>query len=376
MTTVFRRPSTAASPTHSEGVVRHGFASFFRAPVVEDMETWRADVGFVGVPFDAGTNDRPGARIGPAPVRDASTRYEPEADWSGWVDAERGVRILSGVSMADVGDVDVRTVDLLDNFDIITEAARLVRRNCRVPVFVGGDHAITFPLVRAFDDVPDLVLVQFDAHQDYTDEKYGVRYSHDNQMRRCGELPFVRQIANIGLRGVLERFEPWEAAHRDGVIIVTAERIVREGVPAALEPVARAFRPRDLPYDLAARPFSPRDVDPAARPFNPRDVVDGSQAPPPAQRSDTTSGASRPKAYITIDIDVLDPGEAPGTGFPEPGGMTYYQLKDALLFVAERFDIVGFDVCEVDPVYDAAGVTPRIAAKLMLDLLGAVFTAA
>ena len=175
---------------------------------------------------------------------------------------------------------------------------------------------------------------------------------------------------------MLERFEPWEAAHRDGVIIVTAERIVREGVPAALEPVARAFRPRDLPYDLAARPFSPRDVDPAARPFNPRDVVDGSQAPPPAQRSDTTSGASRPKAYITIDIDVLDPGEAPGTGFPEPGGMTYYQLKDALLFVAERFDIVGFDVCEVDPVYDAAGVTPRIAAKLMLDLLGAVFTAA
>jgi agmatinase len=325
MTTVFRRPSTAASPTHSEGVVRHGFASFFRAPVVEDMETWRADVGIVGVPFDGGTNDRPGARFGPAAVRDASTRYEPERDWSGWIDAERGVRILDGVSMADVGDVDVRTVDLFENFDIITEAARLVRRNCRVPVFVGGDHAITFPIIRAFDDLDDLSIVQFDAHQDYTDEKFGVRYSHDNHMRRCSELAHVGQIVNIGLRGVLERFEPWEAAQRDGVIIVPAERIVREGVPPALRDVAQ-----------------------------PRAAV-------------------RPRAYVTIDIDVLDPGEAPGTGYPEPGGLTYYQLKEALLLVASRYDIAGFDVCEVDPVYDAAGVTPRIAAKLMLDLLGAVF---
>ncbi len=233
MTTVFRRPSTAASPSHADGVMRHGFASFFRAPVVEDMAAWHADVGFAGVPFDGGTNDRPGARFGPAAIRDASTRYEPGEDWSGWIDAESGARILAGVSMADVGDVDVRTVDLRENFDIITEAARLVRRNCRVPVFVGGDHAITFPIVRAFDDTP-LTLIQFDAHQDYTDDKYGVRYSHDNHMRRSSELPHVKQIVQIGLRGVIERFEPWEAAQRDGVIIVPAERIVREGVPAAL----------------------------------------------------------------------------------------------------------------------------------------------
>ena len=306
--------------------MRHGFASFFRAPVVEDMETWHADVGFVGVPFDAATNDRPGARFGPTAVRDASTRYEPDAEWTGWIDAESGARILASVSMADVGDVDVRTVDLMENFDIITEAARLARRNCRVPVFVGGDHAITFPIVRAFDDVP-LTIVQFDAHQDYTDEKHGVRYSHDNQMRRASELPHVRQIVNIGLRGVLERAEPWEAAHRDGVIIVPALSVVRDGVPSA----------------LAALP-----------------------AP---------SGA-RPKAYVTIDIDVLDPAGAPGTGYPEPGGLSYYQLKEALQIVADRYDVLGFDVTEIDPVYDAAGVTPRIAAKLILDLLGAVFAQA
>jgi agmatinase len=327
MTTVFRRPSTAASPSHGEGVMRHGFASFFRAPVVEDMDAWRADIGFVGVPFDGGTNDRPGARFGPAAIRDASTRYEPGEEWSGWIDAESGVLILAGVSMADVGDIDVRTVDLLENFDIITEAARLVRRNCRVPVFIGGDHAITFPIVRAFDDTP-LTLIQFDAHQDYTDEKHGVRYSHDNHMRRSSELPHVGQIVQIGVRGVIERFEPWEAAQRDGVIIVPAARIVREGVPAALSALNTGA--------------------PAA-------------------------GGHREKAYVTIDIDVLDPGFAPGTGYPEPGGITYYQLKEALLLVAKQYDIIGLDLTEVDPIYDAAGVTPRIAAKLLLDVLGGVF---
>ena len=317
--TLFRSPSTSASPDHAQGVLRHGFASFYRAPVVEDMDAWYADIGFVGIPFDAGTNDRPGARFGPAAIRDASTRYEPEHDWSGWIDAESGVTILKGVSMADVGDVDVRTVDLLENFDIITEAARMVRRNCRVPVFVGGDHAVTFPIVRAFDDTP-LTLVQFDAHQDYTDEKHGVRYSHDNHMRRSGELPHVRQIVQIGLRGVLERFEPFEAAQRDGVHIVPSQRIVREGVPAALSALPGA-------------------------------------------------GA----AYVTIDIDVLDPAGAPGTGYPEPGGIGYYQLREALQLVAKQYDVIGFDLTEVDPIYDPAGVTTRIAAKLILDLLGAVF---
>jgi len=322
MTTIFRQPTTPAVPHGGEGAIRHGFVSFYGAPIVEDMAAWGADVGFVGVPFDAGTNDRPGARFGPAAIRDASARYHPEHEWAGWIDAERGTRILEGVSMADVGDVDVRTVDLLENFEIITDAARLVRKGCRVPVFVGGDHAITYPILRAFNDAP-LTVVQFDAHQDYTDEKYGVRYSHDNHMRRSSELAHVRQIVQIGLRGVLERFEPYEAALRDGVTIVPAERIVREGVPAA----------------LAALPAG--------------------------------GGA----AYVTVDIDVLDPAGAPGTGYPEPGGINYYQLKEALLLVAERYDVVAFDVAEVDPVYDAAGVTARIAAKLMLDLLGAVFRA-
>jgi agmatinase len=297
--------------------IRRGWPTFFGAPPADGPADVRADVAFLGVPFDQATNDRPGARFGPLAVRKASMRLQP-VDGQGWLDAERGERLLRGVSMTDAGDVDIRTVELEQNFGRISEAAAFLRSRCRLPVFVGGDHAITFPLVRAFED-RSLTVVQFDAHQDYTDEKFGQRFSHDNQMRRVSELPFVKQIIQIGLRGALESSEPWEAAGRDGVQIITSQRIVSEGVEWALA-----------------------DVWP-----------DG----------DT---------YMSIDIDVLDPAVATGTGFPEPGGIGYYQLKEALLLVAERASIVAFDVCEVNPSYDSADVTARIAARLMLDLLGAI----
>lgn len=298
--------------------IRRGWPTFFGAPLADDPTSARADVAFLGVPFDQATNDRPGARFGPLSLREASMRFQPVDGDEGWLDAERGERILRGVSMTDMGDVDVRTLGLEENFQRITEAAAFVRTRCRVPVFVGGDHAITLPLVRAFEDHP-LTVVQFDAHQDYTDEKFGQRFSHDNQMRRVSELPFLKRIIQIGLRGALEHVEPWEAALRDGVQTITSERIVREGVDTALADV----RPN----------------------------------------GDT---------YVTIDIDVLDPAVAAGTGFPEPGGIGYYQLKEALLLLAQRTRIIAFDICEVNPTYDSAGVTARIAARLMLDLLGAI----
>lgn len=312
-----REPSTDAIPRGGEGLIRHGAPSFFGVPAVEDLSGASADVAFLGVPYDGSTNDRPGARFGPTAVRDASMRYHSNA-WEGWLDAERGVRILGGVTMMDVGDVDIRTVDILNNFHRISAAAHLVRGKAAFPVFVGGDHAITFPLVSAFSDKA-LTVVQFDAHQDFTDEKFGVRYSHDNQMRRVSELPFVRQIIQIGIRGLLERSEPWQAARRLGVQVVPSQRLLEEGVEGALAGLH----------------------------------LDGD-------------------CYITIDIDVLDPAGSRGTGYPEPGGLSYYQLRQALFWVAQRCRVVAFDLCEVNPLYDAAAVTARIAARLILDLLGAV----
>jgi len=312
--------STDAIPRGGQGLIRHGQASFFGVPTVEDLSQAKADVAFLGIPYDQSTNDRPGARFGPAAIRDASMRYHSNA-WEGWLDAERGNRILRGVTMMDVGDVDIRTVDILENFDRITEAAKLVRQKAPFPVFVGGDHAITYSLVHAFADFhkSGLTVIQFDAHQDFTDEKSGVRYSHDNQMRRVSELPFVGQIVQIGIRGLLDWTEPWEAAQRLGVQIIPSHRLVDVGVEQALASLR-------------------------------------------------LSG----DCYVTIDIDVLDPADARGTGYPEPGGLSYYQLREALFWVAQRCHVIAFDLCEVNPVYDTAGVTARIAARLILDLLGTV----
>lgn len=318
MVEVLRKPSTDAIPRGGEGVVRHGFASFYGAPVLEDLHDLAADIGFVGVPFDFATNDRPGSRFGPSAVRDASTRLHSPG-LGGWLDVERDTRILQGVSMLDVGDVDIRTVGLMENLDRITEAARVVRESGTFPVFVGGDHAITFAIVRAFDDAP-LTIVQFDAHQDYTDEKFGVRYSHDNHMRRSHELAHVQHIVQAGTRGLLERTEPWEAAKQHGVQVVPALRLVRDGAAGALA---------DLRIETPV--------------------------------------------YLTVDVDVMDPAAITGTGFPQPGGLSYYQLKEALLHVASRYDVVGFDVTEINPLYDQAGVTARTVANLILDVLGAVF---
>ena len=311
---MIRKPSTDAIPRGGGGVIRHGTASFFGAPVVEDLSQMKADVAFLGVPFDAATNDRPGARFGPAAIRDASMRLQT-ANHAGWFDPGRNLHMLRGVTMADVGDADVRTVELMENFQIITEAARLVRASGAFPVFVGGDHAITFAIVRAFDDRP-LTVVQFDAHQDYTDEKFGVRYSYDNHMRRTSELPHVRHIVQIGVREPIVQMEPWEAALARGFQIIPAERIVNEGVEQALSEV----------------------------------------------RVQTD-------CYVTIDIDVMDPALASGTGYPEPGGLSYYQLRDAVSAIARRCRLVGFDVTEVNPVYDYSGATARIAARLVLDVL-------
>lgn len=313
-----RRPSTDAIPRGGSGVIRHGAASFFGAPLVEDLSQVKADVAFLGVPFDAATNDRPGARFGPAAIRDASMRLQT-TNQAGWFDPERGLHMLRGVSMLDVGDADVRTVDLTENFQIITEAARLVRASGAFPVFVGGDHAISFAIVRAFDDRP-LTVVQFDAHQDYTDEKFSVRYSHDNHMRRTSELPHVRHVVQIGIRELMVQTEPWEAALASGVEIIPAERIVRQGAEEALAGVR-------IENDC----------------------------------------------YLTIDIDVLDPALAAGTGYPEPGGLSYYHLRDAVSAVAGRCRLVGFDVTEVNPVYDFSGATARIAARLLLDVLAEAF---
>lgn len=311
------------------GIIRSGSPSFFASPLCRNLEELRSHIAFLGVPFDGATNDRPGSRFAPLAIREASMRLAGIED-RGWYDVELGRHILKGVRMADCGDVDIRTVPLAENFRKITEAVAMMWRTGAFPVIVGGDHAITYPIVKAFEGSfqkegqGPLTVAQFDAHLDFTDEWKGQRYSHDNQMRRVIELPFVKGLIQVGIRSLQERDEPHRAAQEHGVIAIPALEVVRLGAADALSPVATLGGP----------------------------------------------------CYVTIDIDVLDPAVAPGTGFPEPGGLSYYQLKEALMEVARKAQVVGFDLTEVSPPYDnLSGQTSRVAARLILDFLGAIFAA-
>ncbi|MBI4297949.1 MAG: agmatinase [Chloroflexi bacterium] len=300
-------------PEPVEGPLRPGWATFFGAPPNLDLKMLEGSIAFLGVPFDAATNDRPGSRFGPAAVRDASMRFRP---LKGWYDLDRERDILPGVRLADCGDVDIRTVDLAQNFDTIAAAVRLILNARAFPVLVGGDHSITYPAVRAYGGRP-LSIVHLDAHLDYTDEWRGVRFSHDNQLRRTSELPGIQHVAVLGARGIIDRPFVLKEARERGVAIVTALEIIEKGARHALS---------SLP-----------------------DLGD---------------------YYLTLDIDVLDPSQAPGTGFPEPGGLFYYQLKEVLETVTSKGQAVGFEIVEVTPNFDPWGRTARLAARLILDFLG------
>lgn len=312
---VIRQRTEALTPGKRH-LNRSGSPTFFGSSQRLDLQQLQEQVAFLGVPFDNGTNDRPGSRFAPLSIRDASMRFR-DGIGPGWIDLEQGTRLLESTTMADCGDVAIRTVDFAENFDTITAAVRAVRAAKSLPILVGGDHTITFPALRAYDGLR-IGIIHFDAHLDFTDDWAGVRFSHDNVLRRCAELPQVVGLTQIGLRG-LERPSVYDDARKHGSQIISAQEYIRVGARKAL-----------------------------------------AQCP-------TADGY-----YVTVDIDVLNPAVAPGTGYPEAGGLTYYQLKEGLREAAARGRIVGFDLVEVNPLFDPAGITSRLAARLILDFLGAV----
>jgi agmatinase len=329
-----RQPAPSGAAEMPSGLcVRHH--TFFGAPPRDQSPGARADVAFLGAPFDLGTTLRPGARFGPDAVRAASGWWQyardggapgvgassrPGRHAEGWYDLDTGRWILRGVTMADWGDVRITPTDLTANLDRITAGVRAILEAGSFPVVVGGDHAVTFPAIRAFAGRGPLHIVQFDSHQDFNDERHGVRFGHGNVMRRASELPFVTGISQIGLRSLQKYTDTLDAAKRYGLRTVSASALRRGGPQAA----------------AAAVP----------------------------------AGAS---CYLTLDIDGLDIAAAPGTGTPEPGGLSFVEVRDAVRAIARRCRIVGVDLVEVSPPYDWAEITARVAARLLLDTVSAIF---
>lgn len=291
-----------------------GIATFLRAPYHPLEEAWRADVGFLGVPFDLTVGYRTGARFAPQAIRQASLRYALPPE--GYYHPRYGWR-LKGVQVVDAGDVDIPTLNYELAFERITAAARALRQRVRLPLFVGGDHSISYPLLLAYDDVPDLHIVQLDAHLDFSDERDGTRYSNSSPFRRAVEaLPNLQHITTIGLRGV--RFDPEavQAAQARGHTL-----IFREDMHAI-----------DLAHAL-----------PEGKPV-----------------------------YLSIDVDALDPALLPATSSPEPDGLSFSEATQIIQQVALRNLLVGADFVELTPHLDPSGNSALMAVRLLLELLMAV----
>ena len=301
--------------TPSTQVPRYaGKGTFARIADIAEVSDY--DIAILGVPFDGGTSYRPGARFGPLGVRQAARALRPGYH------VELGVSPLEEVQTVDAGDVAVNPYD-------IAEAARRSRtrrgdrrRRRRKVVSIGGDHTIALPNLRALHAVHGpIALVHFDAHLDTWDTYFGAPLTHGTIFRRAFEegLLIEDHSIHIGIRGpIYDRMDLDDDA-RMGFRIIRAGDLDVMGIETAIDVVRR--RVGDAPV------------------------------------------------YLSVDIDVLDPAFAPGTGTPESGGLTARELLRMLRSLT-GINIVGADVVEVAPAYDHAEITCLAAATVVYDLLG------
>ncbi len=291
-----------------------GPATFFRAPHRPDADRGEAHVGILGVPYDDGATFRPGARFGPSALREASGRYAFGSE--GFYDPDTASVRLVGARLIDVGDVDPVQNDVAETFERVTSVARRLRTVARLPVFVGGDHSLSYPLLRAFDDVPELHVVQLDAHLGYSASRRGSRVSSASAFRRAAEdLPGLERITTVGVRGASLGREAVEAARARGHRVVTAAGL--------------------------------------------REDPDGVLAGLP----------ERAAVYLSVDVDVLDPSIVPGTGDPEIDGLVYGDVRRVVDAVIGRNRLVGMDLTELAPTLDPSGRSSLAVARLLLDVL-------
>lgn len=296
-----------------------GITSFCKLPIHTDLNTLNADVAVLGAPFDMGTQYRSGTRFGPRAIRNASAIYALRG--LGYYDHEFDTIFLQDVRIVDCGDVDMihmRPDACLQN--IYDAVSQVVTRGV-LPVVLGGDHSVPIPVVRALKDKGPLYVIQIDAHLDFVDDRFGVREGHGNVMRRLAEMPHVEGFAQIGVRGPGSS-DPsdFADAKRMGSLIIGPREFRRRGVDGVLTGI-----PEDKRF------------------------------------------------YVTIDIDAFDASIAPGSGSPSIGGLDYYEVTDLLRGVAAKGEVVGTDFVEVAPQYDLTEVSAQLAARVILDFLGAIF---
>ena len=292
-----------------------GPPTFARLPRIDEVSD--VDVAVLGVPFDAGVSYRPGARFGPAHIRESSRLLRP-------YNPAQDVSPFAAQQVVDAGDLGVNPFSIEEAVATIEAGTRgVLERSGRV-LTLGGDHTITLPLLRAHAAAHGpLAVVHFDAHLDTWDTYFGARYTHGTPFRRASEegLLDTEACLHVGSRGPLYSTADLADDATLGFAVVPSVEMDDLGARGVIERI--------------------------------RDRV-----------------GDRP-VYASIDIDVLDPAFAPGTGTPETGGLTGRELL-AILRGLSTLNLVGADVVEVAPVYDHAEVTGIAASHVAYELLSAM----
>lgn len=289
-----------------------GHSTFMRLPVVPDAEG--LDIALVGIPWDGGTTNRAGARHGPREVRNQSSLMRRAHHVS-------GIAPFSVANVADVGDLSVNPIDLLDSLKRIEAGMAAIVQTGAIPLCVGGDHLTTLPVLRAVAKEGPVGLIHFDAHSDTNDTYFGDNpYTHGTPFRRAIEEGLLdpKRIVQIGIRGSV--YDPGEHdwAKEQGIRIIYMEEFLRRGAEDVMDEARRI-------------------------------AGDG-------------------PTYISFDIDSIDPSMAPGTGTPEIGGFSSREAQQMVRLLA-GVNIVGADVVEVAPPFDLAGMTALAGATIMFELL-------
>lgn len=290
-----------------------GIPTFMRQPASRDLEG--VDVAVVGVPFDSGTSYRSGTRFGPRKIRESSLLL-----WG--FNTVMGIAPAKELKVVDYGDIEVIPVDIRSTMEAITNEVATILSQETLPISLGGDHSITLPLLRAHAaQFGPIAVIHFDSHPDTWNSEFGDHpYSHGTPFRRALEEQLIDPEAyiQVGIRGPVSDSFDLDEARELGAQIITIIEAFEVEIPTVINRIQEIIGKRPV--------------------------------------------------YVSLDIDSVDPAFAPGTGTPEVGGFSSYQMLQ-LVRGLQGLNLVGFDLVEVSPPYDHSDITSILAANLVFEFL-------
>ena len=295
-----------------------GICTFGKYPYIENWDKIKADIVVLGAPFDAGSQFRSGARMGPRGIREASTLFS--FGHGGAYDHEDDITYLPAntTRIVDIGDADIIHTDTIQSHANIEFGVKKILEAKAIPVVLGGDHSVNIPCINAFRNEDPIHIIQIDAHLDFVNERHGVRFGHGNPMYRASEKEYVSGMTQIGIRNVSSTArEGYIDAKERGSKIFSVRQFRKMGISQILNTI-----PKNIRY------------------------------------------------YLTIDIDAFDPSIASGTGTPSHGGFYYYEILELIDGLTKQGNIAGLDLVEVAPDYDITNSTSTLAAQLLMNIMG------